>query len=622
MTRRVVRRAQAVVPFGVGAVIDFPRDSLMAAGLDAWPTESRRGTRTGNQGTLYDERLAQRLGVTCFREPPARERADGQRGLSLPFVRFPLWHFCPRCRVLVRLSPQDDRPPRCSSTRPYRDKPACSQLPERKRPVVVPQRFVTVCENGHIEDFPWIEWAHSSTGQPIERGASCQDPLVHFYSTGRSGLVGLLVKCESCGSKRSMLGSASPQGLPGFECLGERPWLGTDGRDTVACDKALRVLQKGASNLHFSRVASSILIPPWSSRVQQLLDDPLVWETIIDSVDPDGVPSSQVVETVARMRHIDPEAMKEAVNRRLEKDRCSDTENESETEFRVPEYAALLSTLPDPDDLLAVCPQRLTEFAPYISDYFEDLVLVEKLAETRALVGFSRLHPPAAGPFEVDWERLALNKPDWLPAYRVFGEGIFLTFRSEKLQDWIARADQQLVDLKERASRANDRRTREVDPAFVMIHSFAHLLIRRLSFECGYGSSSLRERIYYAPSSSGHRPMNGLLIYTAAGDSEGTMGGLVRQGRPGRFEEVLAGALLEACWCASDPLCADSPGQGTDSLNLAACHACTLLPETSCEEGNRLLDRLSVVGTDQDQVRRQEGFFAPLVTELLEASSR
>ena len=90
--------------------------------------------------------------------------------------------------------------------------------------------------------------------------------------------------------------------------------------------------------------------------------------------------------------------------------------------------------------------------------------------------------------------------------------------------------------------------------------------------------------------------MQGILIYTASGDSEGTMGGLVRQGKPGRLEATLHRAINRAAWCSSDPVCMESTGQGTDSANLAACHGCCLLPETSCEEGNRLLDRALLIG--------------------------
>jgi hypothetical protein len=137
---------------------------------------------------------------------------------------------------------------------------------------------------------------------------------------------------------------------------------------------------------------------------------------------------------------------------------------------------------------------------------------------------------------------------------------------------------------------------RPVAPKYVLLHTFAHLLITQLAFDCGYGSASLRERIY-CDIDDPSRPMEGILIYTASGDSEGTLGGLVRQGEPDRLPGIILHALSRAQWCSSDPVCIESTGQGSDNANLAACHGCVLVPETSCEQGNRLLDRGIVIGT-------------------------
>jgi hypothetical protein len=100
--------------------------------------------------------------------------------------------------------------------------------------------------------------------------------------------------------------------------------------------------------------------------------------------------------------------------------------------------------------------------------------------------------------------------------------------------------------------------------------------------------------------------MAGVMIYTAAGDSEGTLGGLVRMGEYPRLGHLLNMSVTGAQWCSFDPVCADHPGQGPDGLSLAACHACALVPETSCEVANRLLDRQLLV----DPV---VGFFTKLV---------
>jgi hypothetical protein len=143
-----------------------------------------------------------------------------------------------------------------------------------------------------------------------------------------------------------------------------------------------------------------------------------------------------------------------------------------------------------------------------------------------------------------------------------------------------------------------------VAPKFTLLHTFSHLLINQLVYDCGYGSASLRERIYAADDENN---MSGILIYTAAGDSEGTMGGLVRMGQAGYLEATMARALDKARWCSTDPVCIESRGQGPDNCNLAACHSCALVPETSCEEQNRMLDRGVVVGT-LDQL--DTGFFS------------
>jgi hypothetical protein len=194
----------------------------------------------------------------------------------------------------------------------------------------------------------------------------------------------------------------------------------------------------------------------------------------------------------------------------------------------------------------------------------------------------------------------------------VFGEGLFFRFSEPELQRW-----EQELRVRERMSRmqgfyesAQTRRKlrdRYLSPRFVLVHTFAHLLMNQLSFDCGYSSAALKERLYV--SSAPGAEQAAVLIYTAAGDAEGTMGGLVRMGKPEHFESVLENALQGAAWCAADPVCMEigsSTGQGPESCNLACCHSCGLVPETACEEFNRFLDRGSVVGTPEDP---KIGFF-------------
>ena len=133
---------------------------------------------------------------------------------------------------------------------------------------------------------------------------------------------------------------------------------------------------------------------------------------------------------------------------------------------------------------------------------------------------------------------------------------------------------------------------------YVLLHSFSHALMRQFAMECGYTQASIRERIYSNNPGQTGDPMAGILLYTSAPDSEGTLGGLVSLGEPHNLERHIDSAL-EACGlCASDPTCAEHmPGYGASTVHAAACHSCLFSPETSCERGNRYLDRSVLVST-------------------------
>lgn len=612
MARKTIRRSQAVVPFGVGAIFDLPGQSLMSAGLDVWPDQPKCD--------INDDRLARRLGIAYFRTPPPAP-STGQSGALLPFVRFPLWHFCPRCRALSPSKWNEPFPPRCDSDLRSRFKPKpgrkpqppCSSLSEKRRWRMVPVRFVVACEHGHVDDFPWMTWAHRKGGQSLVESQPCNHPKLRLNYGRFSGLGGLKVVCETCGASRSMSGSAGPKSLEGLSCSGNRPWLGPHGR--VECGATPRMLQRGATNLYFPKVASAILIPPFSDPLRKIIDEPRYWAVLSQNPNSDRSPNRQNVDNVALMLNLDAKRLYEVVQEKmsgLEPGGDAATEEE----FRHSEYTALSEPSDDDESEFVTRPQDLAKYEQFLQDILDRVVLVEKLAETRALTGFSRIDPPPYREFDMnDQNQLSLQRRNWLPAIRVYGEGLFFRFKKSAIDTWATqKVDdrlQTIVDAHHRMSQKLRRTPRMFPTRFFLLHTLAHILIRRLSFECGYGSSSLRERLYCWDEPG--KEMSGILIYTAAGDSEGTMGGLVQQGKPGRLEALFLGAIQDARWCSSDPLCIESSGQGIDSLNRAACHACSLLPETSCEEGNRYLDRGVLVGTPTDS---DVGFFSELIDSV------
>ena len=249
----------------------------------------------------------------------------------------------------------------------------------------------------------------------------------------------------------------------------------------------------------------------------------------------------------------------------------------------------------------------------------KNVVLLNKIRELKIFKGFTRIKPlmfedlifdsidGLTGKKKKEAQRIQ-NPRRWpsthtLPATEVKGEGIFIRFDDDKLTKW-----ESLPEVAQRFSIISEnyklyRKSFELaddeilSPRFVALHTFSHLLINELSIECGYGSSSLSEMIYCSPSGA-QSPMNGILIYTSSSDSEGTLGGLVEKGDTSVLNSVVAKALSKASWCSSDPLCIeDDKGKGFMGVNLASCHSCSLLPETSCCNMNKFLDRGLVIGT-------------------------
>jgi hypothetical protein len=299
----------------------------------------------------------------------------------------------------------------------------------------------------------------------------------------------------------------------------------------------------------------------------------------------------------AKLKKIPFEELRDAVRSKEAGEGLGD--HDSEERYRYAEYSALQRPTNSPVDQLITRPTEMPKHDPKIREIFEAIVMVESLAETRVLTGFTRIEPP--GP-DVSLAPVRRGTGEWLPAYRVQGEGIFLVLHRARLDTWRAALGSGLDAVVARARREEARISLEPSPELIALHTLAHLLVTRLSFEAGYSASSIRERLYCAPASSA-TPMCGILLYTAAGDADGTLGGLVRQAEPKRFGPLLENALLAAEWCSADPICRESSGQGIGSLNLAACHACALLPETSCELGNRLLDRVAIVGGSEPGAR-------------------
>lgn len=628
MAHGPVRRAQLISYYGVGAVSVLPGGvSVITAGLDHWyqDSDSPEDGIDLQDFRVEEWRLKEDLGVDHFRLPPDFRPRTGSRrqknlALTIPALRFPTWHVCSSCRLL--------------KTQPlsrYGRSPVCERCRTRKLTRVMNQvRHVAICPQGHIQDFPFREWTHRSPNP------SCDEDL-SLISTGGASLSAQLVRCR-CGQERylSRITEASPAGETSFlstylespadvtsefRCRGVMPWHGTN--EGSACEDLLRGSFREASNLYFHLTKSAIYIPrdeqgEISEKLLELLENPPL-STVLSTLRGVGIKASP-----GRLRNLGHneflrsftddeiaralEIVESSAGLQYEEDGWPTS---NETEFRLREFGILKKKM-NTSELKTTVP-RLASYELPVTEAFSHITLVDQLRETRVFWGFNRIFPDRGtlgNRKKMLWENPPNRNEEWLPAYVVRGEGFLLELDSSRLAQW-----ENTVAVTERIGVMCERyravqaqrglRDRSLSPRFVLVHTLAHLLINRLTYECGYSSAGLRERLYVA---EGPNPMAALLIYTAAGDSEGTMGGLVRMGKPRHLERVVTVALERARWCSSDPVCMElgEIGQGPDSCNAAACHNCALLPETSCEEFNRFLDRGLVVGTFEDP---ELGFF-------------
>ncbi|MQY04605.1 DUF1998 domain-containing protein [Actinomadura macrotermitis] len=589
-----VRRTQMITTYGVGSLVALGDQSFLVSGLDTW--------RVNWAPVIYEPNLQRWLGVTHFRLPPADNPPSGD---GVKIRRFPQWYSCSKCKDL----------------KPYKDfgggdKNTCQACGT----TLTPSRFIVACVNGHLDDFPYWEWVHRKKGASgAERTSSCK---LSLHTTGSSAsLASIIIKC-SCGEQSSMAGSFGKEALRsiGVTCRCRRPWLGR-GADETSCGEAPRTLQRGSSAAWFPVHRSSLSIPPWSQRLQQLLNKHM---NQITKHRDDERSLRVVIETFIDGTEFTVEQVLSALEARdklAEESLDDDAKLDASSRLRAKEYKELEAGVSAEhlEDEFECEPAPLDPSAPRPAE-LDKVMLVKRLREVRALRAFTRVEAPDRLTLREREAKLSLEKLDWLPAIEVSGEGVFLSLDNASLRTWeqspgpLHRADRirgrHEVLLRERAERAGVRATKadltsEVDARFILLHTLAHALINEWSLDSGYPAASLRERIYSSDT------MKGILIYTAASDSAGSLGGLVAQGDAKRLRASLTSAMDRVSWCSQDPPCMESEASGTDSLNLAACYACVLLPETSCETNNAFLDRASLIGTPESP---EIGYFTGLRT--------
>jgi hypothetical protein len=583
--------------YGVGSLIDLPNMAVLVAGLDDWDlnyaieiTEERLLAAVRHQMAPTVERL---MGAPWLEE--TQSIWDEWTRVGIPVLPFPRWMRCPRCGLLsasVGDSGHELFKLQTDPARPDRSRFVHTTCNRAQAPAVVPARFVVACTRGHIDEFPWIEFAH-------RKAHVCATPSLEVQDRGRgTRSTEVKVTCRSCGASAWVTSAFQSPETTMPVCRGREAHLRRF--DPGGCDQQVRPLMLGASNAWFPLTLSALSIPRSSDPLTELVRSLLGQLEAVVSRD-DLEPALRFNPALTALKGF---ALDEVWTRVTTVRGAAPDEAQTGDLLR-PEWDVLTdpAAAPAGKDFAVAADHVPAAFGSHL----RQVVRAERLREVVALTGFTRIDSPDSG---VDEDAqvhirapLTRTAPSWVPASEVRGEGIFLSLPEERLRAWEDQAGTADRPEQLRLAHARWRGRRGLSDEgwrghrYTLLHSLAHLLINELSLECGYSAASIRERIYSCEGSD-EEAMAGLLLYTAAPDSEGTLGGLVSLADPSTFGRLLGQALDRAQLCASDPLCADHiPDQTEDSLHLAACHACLFIPETSCERGNRYLDRAAVVPT-------------------------
>lgn len=596
-----VRPSQILWTYGPGALIDLPNLSVVTMGVDRW--ERDRCIQIEEARLLAAVRNVLGPQVESLRVPPFQQSEDidpysVEALIGMPVRPFPRWLRCVKCGLLsefdlglFKLKENRYRP---ENTRFVHEacKGSKGNLDARDADAV-PARFLLACRNGHLDDFPWHYFVHSGP-------SGCRGTLRFFESGASLQTENLWVKCDECGASRNMahaFGKSGKENLP--RCRGRHPHL---NRYDSKCEEQARAVLLGATNSWFPITLSVLAIPLTRDPIAQLVRDGWSYFEDVGSEAEVGFVIKTLKKTGA-LTGIDKHSTA-AIWAVIEAIRSDESQSQvSEADIKGPEWEVLTDRSPPTD-----WPYFLSEFAPVPEGFEERLsgvLLLKRLREVNALLGFTRVEAPEEsgdsneGPPMAD---LCAEAPTWVPSGQVHGEGIFIRFDEDALREWEDRDKVRRRDEKLIAGHKGWRNSRKRDPdegypgaRYVLLHTIAHLLIRELALECGYNSASIRERIY--ADTEGEEPQAGVLVYTAAADSDGTLGGLVDLGKPENLGRLLSQALSRARICSSDPLCAEHEPDKDRSLHAASCHACSFVSETSCERGNRYIDRAFVVPT-------------------------
>lgn len=631
MTNYEIGQSKVISTSGPGSLTILQEGmSVMMPGLDAWYRLDSsieagqdfvaRKQEIPDDAKIIDQKLGQFLGVDFFVRPPMQGHDPKNPHTEyLDVLLFPTWMVCYYCRSLSKETQQGQFLPNCS---------VCLAKDNRRRKLTQ-VNFLVACPDGHIDEFPWIQWIHNSAT------STCGNPKLKLETKGAGELASQKVTCTTCNKFRNLAGTNESYGdqtqdsdrdktvlgmklsddALEFYCTGNRPWMD----DQQECFKHPKMVLRAATNAYYPFATKSIFLPTTAlagSEIDKLvkehemklkilrfqtnstedLANTLIYSNNLKYLGLSGFSKEELMDSIERMLPDNEQGIDKTAE--LEGDELALVSPEFET-LRKPQESK---------DLVV----REVSFGADVFPGISKINAVHRLTVTKAFSGFSRLIPKSPTPSEVK-SQLRQNphspKNRWLPAVQGVGEGIFIEFDATLVSSWEERGE-----VKRRSNRIMNNFIKSphfdqntASPRKVLIHTLSHLLIQQLTNDSGYTATALSEKIYAS------KDMAGLLIYTASEDADGTMGGLVQLANSDYLAATFDRAFENASWCSNDPICMElgnNSGQGDYGTNLAACYLCSMLPETTCEHFNQFLDRGLVIPLENDTQGESSAFFA------------
>lgn len=620
-----IRDAQFLNVFGVGSMIEVDQQVMMPTwdiNVGSAPAE------------IQEPILVQRIRKRGFEQlkklyklPAEVEDGVQQQNASVGSVIFPQWMYCPKCGRLDSYKdwrdgwqaslcgatgnyPKTQKSVQQVLTERFAKMPMCCHCRGNKIkgiPRLIPINYVSICEHGHIDDFPWKGWCHLNRPHP-----SGMEMKLYFESHGE--LNKQKVRC-SCGASRSMADLFGKNALEKnslTQCSGAMPWRGykspSEPFNCEACNAIPQAVQRNGTNIRFPRTLSAFSVPLGIEQDKVVVSSSPLWPSISHMAD-NNHPYDQLITALVDMVGIPKTRVLTAVNSLLNNGEIT----LSDQDYEKCEYDAFVEALSSPEKYFEVEKIGTWETKP---NWLKCLNKVVRLREISVPISFTRVYPdqdsvPDPDPSQLSTktvvvkEQLVANQStEALYACEGFGEGVFVSFDEVVLSAWYSENEKKLE--REYRDLIRGQRHGILEKKYVLlktaIHTLVHCLMIQMSVESGYALTALREKIYCSTDGGEYY---GALIYTTSADKCGTLGGVSRYADGSEFMALLRKALLFSEHCDNDPLCSDHPS-GRSSKS--SCFACVFLPETSCSHFNQWLDR-KLIRNHQSSKRPWNGLF-------------